>query len=605
MHRQRRQLRYSVLTAIGLVQQVAGSVKASLDFMPDNTNIGVIAYNCRVQFFASANEGSMAVCMANVVDPFVPLPKSRILLNVRKHRAQIEDILDKIGSVDKELNRAQLNDSCAGAALKAAIDLLKDGCGRVLWFFMDVPSVGYGALRSRNNRSLYNTDKEKTLLMPGEVSGAYTDMAKTALNSGVGIDLFVCAQGDVDLASIVPTASLTGGEVCCYFPFNSPEHGDKLHFDLFRSLTRQTVYDVSLIARCSIGLSIDKYYGSFGEMLEGPVKLSVMDADKTVAFTLKQNSKLNADSAHIQFAVLYTTGDNERMVRVFNYTLFMTNAVSIVYGSVDMDAVMGLEARIHASDVRKLSVSRARDELCKTCVKTLSYYRKTVSEDSRLTQFVLPETMKFYPLLLLSLMKTPAYARMDNTRLDAKVANLIQLSELSFSYFLMRLYPKVYSVKHIIDPAHSDGRFIVNAENGTESNTVHKPENLPCSINSMASDDAYIIANSDFIYLYLTMDVAENVLEEVFGKRSVSELVLEKGIPALGTEGNQKVRNVIENLRKERAGAYQQVKILLSTSVQTGMLLKELLVEDGRNPQNEFSYIQFLPHLHNAIFKHL
>eukprot|EP00826_Nyctotherus_ovalis_P006738 TRINITY_DN11624_c0_g3_i3.p1 TRINITY_DN11624_c0_g3~~TRINITY_DN11624_c0_g3_i3.p1 ORF type:complete len:399 (+),score=23.16 TRINITY_DN11624_c0_g3_i3:38-1234(+) len=390
-----------------------------------------------------------------------------------------------------------------------------------------------------------------------------------------------------------------------YSPFNSAEYGEKLHFDLFRNLTRQTVYDVFLIARCSIGLSIDKYYGGFGEIVGGPVKLPVMDADKTVAFTLKQNSKLNADSAHIQFAVLYTTGDNRRMVRVFNYTLSATNVVSIVYDSVDMDAVIGLETRIHVSDIQKLSVNSARDELCKTCTKVLSYYRKTVSGSSELTQLVLPEAMKFYPLLLLSLMKTPAYTRMENARLDAKVANLIQLSELSLSYFLMRLYPKVYSVKHIIDPANSDGRFIVNTENGIESSAIHKPPNLPCSSNSIASSDACIIANSDFIYLYLTRDVSENVLEEVFGKRSVSELVSEEGIPALETEGNRKVRNVIENLRKERAGAYQQVKIVLSTSAQAGIVLKELLVEDGRDRQNEFSYIQFLPHLHRTIVKHL
>eukprot|EP00826_Nyctotherus_ovalis_P044929 TRINITY_DN48_c0_g1_i10.p1 TRINITY_DN48_c0_g1~~TRINITY_DN48_c0_g1_i10.p1 ORF type:complete len:555 (-),score=206.36 TRINITY_DN48_c0_g1_i10:96-1760(-) len=551
----------------------------------------------------------MIVFMPDVFNPFSPLPKSRVLLNLKNSKSQIEDILDKVASTFDSSNKHSplgSTGSCGGAALKAAIDLLKDDSGKVLWFFMDIPSVGYGSLRNRNSRSLYGTEKEKTLLVPEEKTKAYVELASIGVKERVGVDLFACTQNDVDLASIVPVATLTGGEVYYYSPFNSTEYGEKLHFDLFRNLTRQTVYDVSIRARCSLGLSVHKYYGSFGETLDGPIQLSTMDADKTIAFTLKQTSKLNSDTpAYLQFAILYTTGDNQRKVRVFNYTMAVTNSISHVYSSIDMDGLIGLEARVHMATMQKQSLGNTRNELCETCIRILAHYRKAVSTSSASGQFVLPESMKVYPLLLLSLMKTPAYGLMDNVRLDAKVANIIQLSELSFTYLLMRLYPKMYSVAQIINPEEPYGTLIINPTNNTESNAVFKPVNLPCSADKIVPTDAYLIANSDFIYVYLPKDVSESILMEVFGKSTVSELVPEEGIPFLETEGNTRVRNVIDNLRKERGGAYQQVKVLVHTSSQTGAVLRELLVEDCKNPQHEFSYVHFLSHLHRMVLNRM
>ena len=471
--------------------------------------------------------------MPDVINPFAPLPKSRVLFNVKTCKSQIEDILDKVATTFDPSARYHspltTTGSCAGAALKSAIELLKDDCGKVLWFFMDIPSVGYGSLRNRNNRSLYGTEKEKTLLVPEEKTKAYIDLASIGVKERVGVDVFACTQSDVDLASIAPVVALTGGEVYYYSPYNSTEYGEKLHFDLFRNLTRQTVYDVSIKARCSLGLSIHKYYGSFGETLETPIQLSTMDSDKTIAFTIKQTSKLSSDSqAHVQFAILYTSGNMQRKVRIFNYTFAVTNMVSHVYSSVDMDALIGLEARIHMLTIQKQSLSNARNELCDICIRTLAHYRKTVSTSSASGQFVLPESMKTYPILLLSLMKIPAYGLMENTKLDAKVASLIQLSELSFSYLLMRLYPKMYSIAQIIDPEQLYGTMIINAVDNTESISVYKPMNIPSSADKMVPTDAYLIANSDFIYLYLPKDVSESILMEVFGKSSLSELVPEE-----------------------------------------------------------------------------
>jgi len=548
--------------------------------------------------------------MADINNPFCPLPKERLMVNLKDGKGKIEALLDKAAaSFDTVANyRSPVvpSGSCAGAALRSAIDLLSPMCGRVLWFFMDIPSAGYAALKSRNNRSLYNTEKEKIMFLPDEKDKAYREMTELCVKERVGVDVFACTQGDVDLATIAPIAGLTGGEIYYYPVFNSADAGEKLHFDIFRNLTRKTVYDVSIKARCSIGLSIENYYGGFGETVNEPIQLSVMDADKTIAFTLKQTSNLSSGSqAYFQLAILYTTTRMERKVRILNYAFAVTDQVPQVYSSIDVDAVLGLEIRQTASLIHKMTLSNARNRLCQACINILTHYRKVVSKTTASVQFILPESLKIYPLLLLGLLKTPACGFTDWFRLDAKVANLLQLMQGSFAYTLMKLYPKMYSVSKIIDPSQESGRMIANENEQAVSESVFKPSNIPCSIEKIVPNDAYLIANSDFIYLYLPKDVSETVLTEIFDISLLSDIVPENGIPTLKTEGNIRLRNVIEGLRKERAGAYQQVKILLHSSPQAPLILKELLVEDSRNPKSEFSYLSFLAHLHKMVLNKL
>ena len=348
-------------------------------------------------------------------------------------------------------------------------------------------------------------------------------------------------------------------------------------------------------------MNIDKYYGGFGEIADGTIQLSAMYADKTIAFTMKQSDKFRPGSqAYLQFAILYTTSNMERKVRVLNYTIAITDQISQVYSGIDMDAVLGLEIRRNMIPTFKTCMSNTRNQLCQTCINVLAHYRKAVSTSSPPAQFVLPESMKVYPLLLLGLMKTPAYGLTECFKLDAKIANLIQLCQGSFTYVLMKVYPRMYSIAKIIDPSQQSGTLI-SSEDSPMTPAVFKPPNMPASTEKIVPTDAYIIVNSDYIYIYLPKDISETLLLEIFGKSSLTDIVPEEGLPRLETEGSARVNNVIDNLRKERGGAYQQVKVLLYSSAQANQILKELLIEDTRNPRAEFSYLNFLTHLHRMI----
>lgn len=86
---------------------------------------------------------------------------------------------------------------------------------------------------------------------------------------------------------------------------------------------------MQLKARCSIGLTVTKYVGGFGEINESALQLSTLDSDKTIGFIVKQEAKFKPEAnCFLQFAILFTTPSGERKIRVFNQILSVTDQPS-------------------------------------------------------------------------------------------------------------------------------------------------------------------------------------------------------------------------------------------------------------------------------------
>eukprot|EP00826_Nyctotherus_ovalis_P051792 TRINITY_DN6491_c0_g3_i18.p1 TRINITY_DN6491_c0_g3~~TRINITY_DN6491_c0_g3_i18.p1 ORF type:complete len:206 (-),score=26.23 TRINITY_DN6491_c0_g3_i18:137-754(-) len=198
-------------------------------------------------------------------------------------------------------------------------------------------------------------------------------------------------------------------------------------------------------------------------------------------------------------------------------------------------------------------------------------------------------------------MKTPALRYLEEVRLDSKVASMGVLMDCSFACLLGYVYPRVYSVSQI--EANNWGTSILDDE-GRETGVVYKAKNIPASVEKMVNTDAYIIASSDYIYIYIPKEVAVALLAGLFGKESFEELVQEGQEPCLvesESELNTKVRGVVDCLRREKGGAYQQVKVVLAGTEIERYVVTSLLVEDCKNPKRDFSYLQFLNHMHRLV----
>jgi hypothetical protein len=100
------------------------------------------------------------------------------------------------------------------------------------------------------------------------------------------------ASESYDLASLNQCVQITGGELCYYSRFNSGKHAEKLYFDLFRNVTKNSGSDVKIKARVSNGYSVIQYFGSFGQRESVDFGLSSIDSDKTFCFQLRNDTKI-------------------------------------------------------------------------------------------------------------------------------------------------------------------------------------------------------------------------------------------------------------------------------------------------------------------------
>ena len=126
----------------------------------------------------------------------------------------------------------------------------------------------------------------------------------------------------VDLTSIAVLPSVTGGDLHFFAPFDINKHGEKLHYEIFRSLTRVSATEVQIKARVSQGLSVFEYFGGFTFKEVPDISLASIDSDKSLGFVIRVDEKLKENTlAFVQFAMLYTNQWGERRIRLFNQSL--------------------------------------------------------------------------------------------------------------------------------------------------------------------------------------------------------------------------------------------------------------------------------------------
>jgi len=106
---------------------------------------------------------------------------------------------------------------------------------------------------------------------------------------------------------------------------------------VFRALLRQIILS---------GLQIKEYLGNFHSQSTTEIDLGSCDADKTFSAVLEHNGKLNPrENAHLQCAVLYTTTDGRRRVRLCNLAVQIVELAGNVFRYADLDAVVSHFAR--------------------------------------------------------------------------------------------------------------------------------------------------------------------------------------------------------------------------------------------------------------------
>jgi len=550
----------------GLVAAAIQSVRTAIDQLgsmqpADGTvnrmKVGLITYDQSVHFY-SLKEGRtepMMLVMSDIDEPFVPCPADELLVHVRdeEKRTLLHATLDMLASV-YERSKVSENLPVFGAAVAAATEALQDvGGGKVLIMQSNLPTIGVGKLEARDQISLYYTPREKSLQLPQ--NAFYQTLATNCAENAITVDLFVCANGYVDLATVGALTEKTGGQIFLYPGFNARKDGLALQRDVFHDVTRLTGYDGVMIVRASTGLKVVEHFGAFYHRNVQEMELPSIDADKTFGIRLEHEGKLkDKTEACIQCAMLYTTASGHRRIRVHTISVPVTSVMSNIFRFADLDAIINLSLK---QAVRQLSdtttCTEAQNALVMACIDSLYVYRKFCASATSAGQLILPEPLKLLPLCTLGLVKHPLFQ-------DGLAAD-----ERSFLFSFVNSMPCYVSVAFVTPRLFSLTQFEGNACVPDENGRVFLPMPLTLSSEYISSDGLYLLDDGRYMYLYIGADLSQSLLEEVFaiqgdGKQVAGQYRI-RHVPNQPYALSSRINVLIGTLRKNKP-QFQNLQII-------------------------------------------
>merc|ERR1719384_896980 len=156
-------------------------------------------------------------------------------------------------------------------------------------FQASLQNTGIGALRVRDDLRL-SRQEEGPSLFAAQQAPFFDAVASDCLEKGVAVSVFATPQVGVyiDVASLSVVPRRTGGDLC-YMPGYDPVvDGERLHYELSRTVVQNAVFSCVFKLRCSKGLAVEAMYATWEPEVIDPSTFHVsrLSVDATADFLL-------------------------------------------------------------------------------------------------------------------------------------------------------------------------------------------------------------------------------------------------------------------------------------------------------------------------------
>ncbi|CAN7022267.1 unnamed protein product [Brassica rapa subsp. trilocularis] len=530
----------------GATAAACSAIQQVLSDLPEGprTFVGIATFDSTIHFYnlKRALQQPLMLIVPDVQDVYTPL-ETDVIVQLSECRQHLEILLESIPTMFQE---SKSPESAFGAAIKAAFLAMKSTGGKLMVFQSVLPSVGIGALSSReaDGRANASADEKEAhkLLQPADKT--LRTMAIEFAEYQVCVDLFITSQAYVDMASISDIPRTTGGQVYCYYPFSALSDPPKLYNDLRWNITRPQGFEAVMRVRCSQGIQVQEYSGSFCKRIPTDIDLPAIDCDKAVMVTLKHDDKLQ-DGAECGFqcALLYTTITGERRIRVINLSLPCTSMLSNLFRSADLDSQFACMLKQAANEIPTKALSLVKEHAISSCITALSSYRKFCATVTSAGQLILPEALKLLPLYTLAL--TKGVGLRSDGRIDDRSFWINHVSSLSTPLAIPLIYPRMIAV-HDLDTTDNEETVV--------------PSPIPLTSEDLRDDGVYFLENGDDGLIYVGESVNSDILMKLFNVPSAADIPSQYVLEKYDNQLSKKFNDVVNEIRRQRS-SYLRLKL--------------------------------------------
>lgn len=560
----------------GMLASAARAIKESLDDLPGGgrTQIGFITYDDSVHYYsmkAGLSHAQMMV-VADLKELFVPAPDD-LLVNLRESRDVVEDFLDNLPTM---FAKSQCPAACLGPALKAAFTVVKQVGGKMCVFQSVLPGLGDGALKRRENARIMGMPDEVKLLRPD--MNWYKDTAIEFSRAQISVDMFLFPYQYIDCATLSDLPKYTAGSLHTYVAFDAVRDGPKFESQLRKTLTTTTAFEAVMRVRCTRGMRISNFYGNFFIRGTDLMALPNCSSDSVFGFDLVHDEQSVPSSVvTVQSALLYTSSEGERRIRVLTQAIPVTSQATDFVKSLDVEAICNLLSKQALTVSIKTNLDNARQRLQQMCVEIIKFSKgggkRTVSgypapppagqqgeEDEKKP---IPENLQLLPLYTLALLKNVAFRGGTDVHPDERVAAHAVLCSLWVKQSRYFVYPRMFSIHDM------DSSVGLPTENPVEDeddkckdiisgrNDILLPKVVSLSVDRLSSGGIYLLDNGVDMYLWVGRSADPALVSSLFGAGSLEGVDM-RAIK-LQTSGNDlasRLDAVVQALREDKAEAH-------------------------------------------------
>ncbi|XP_066536541.1 protein transport protein Sec24D [Hoplias malabaricus] len=572
----------------GLVKLICEELKTLLDHLPKEEGaessaikVGFVTYNKVLHFYnvKSALAQPQMMVVSDVTEMFVPLLDG-FLVNFQESRNVINNLLDQIPDMFADTGESE---TVFSPVVQAGVEALKaaECSGKLFIFHSSLPTAeAPGKLKNRDDRKLVNTEKEKTLFQPQR--GVYEQLAKECVAQGCCVDLFVFPNQYVDIATMGNISTLTGGSVYKYNNFQVQMDGDHFLSDLRRDVEKSIGFDAIMRVRTSTGFRATEFFGAIYMNNTTDIEMAAVDCDKAVTVEFKHDDTLSEETgALIQCALLYTSINGQRRLRVHNLSLNCSSQLSELYKSCETDALINFFAKSAYHAMLTQPVKTVREILVKQTAHMLACYRKNCANPSAASQLILPDAMKVFPVYMNSLMKTPALVGSTELSTDDRAFHRLKVMSLGVEESQVLLYPRLIPV-HSMD---------------ITSETV--PAAVRCSEERLTETGAFLLENGQSLFLWLGQACSPDLIQNLFNVPSLAHLNPDMtSLPELDNAHSKQIRSIISVISKQRPNSMKMV--IVKQKDRSEIQFRQHLMED-KGLHGGASYMDFLCYVHREI----
>nr|XP_021533125.1 protein transport protein Sec24A [Aotus nancymaae] len=467
----------------GYLNSVCQSLLDNLDLLPGNTRtkIGFITFDSTIHFY-SLQEGlsqPQMLIVSDIEDVFIPMPEN-LLVNLNESKELVQDLLKTLPQMFTKTLETQ---SALGPALQAAFKLMSPTGGRMSVFQTQLPTLGVGALKPREEPNHRSSAKDIHLTPSTDF---YKKLALDCSGQQVAVDLFLLSGQYSDLASLGCISRYSAGSVY-YYPSYHHQHNpvqvQKLQKELQRYLTRKIGFEAVMRIRCTKGLSIHTFHGNFFVRSTDLLSLPNVNPDAGYAVQMSvEESLTDTQLVSFQSALLYTSSKGERRIRVHTLCLPVVSTLNDVFLGADIQAISGLLANMAVDRSVTASLSDARDALVNAVIDSLSAYRSSVLSNQQ-PGLMVPFSLRLFPLFVLALLKQKSFQTGTNARLDERIFAMCQVKNQPLVYLMLTTHPNLYRVDNLSD----EGALNIN------DRTIPQPPILQLSVEKLSRDGAFLM----------------------------------------------------------------------------------------------------------------